>query len=47
MPFEVSGKRTHESIKGSQLVLIKGGPHGVNASHPEPFNKALIGFLGR
>ena len=47
VPFEVSGKRTHESIKGSQLVLIKGGPHGVNASHPEPFNKALIGFLGR
>ena len=47
VPFEVSGKRTHESIKGSQLVLIKGGPHGVNASHPEQFNKELIGFLGR
>ena len=47
VPFEVSGKRTHESIKGSQLALIKGGPHGVNASHPEAFNKALLEFLGR
>ena len=47
VPFEVSGKRTHEAIKGSQLVVIKGGPHGFNASHPEPFNKALIEFLGR
>ena len=47
VPFEVSGKRTHEAIKGSQLALIKGGPHGVNASHPELFNKALIEFLGR
>lgn len=47
VPFEVSGKRTHEVIKGSQLVLIKGGPHGINASHAEQFNKALIEFLGR
>jgi len=47
VPFEVSGKRTHEAIKGSQLALIKGGPHGLNASHSEQFNKALIEFLGR
>jgi pimeloyl-ACP methyl ester carboxylesterase len=47
VPFEVSGKRTHQAITGSQLALIKGGPHGLNASHPEPFNKALIEFLGR
>lgn len=47
VPFEASGKRSHEAIKGSQLVLIKGGPHGVNASHPDAFNKALLEFLGR
>jgi pimeloyl-ACP methyl ester carboxylesterase len=45
VPFEVSGKRTHEAIKGSQLVVIKGGPHGFNATHAEQFNKALIEFL--
>jgi non-heme chloroperoxidase len=47
VPFEVSGKRTHEAVKGSHLVVIKDGPHGINASHAEQFNKALIEFLGR
>jgi pimeloyl-ACP methyl ester carboxylesterase len=47
VPFQASGKRTNEAIKGSQLALIKGGPHGLNLSHAEPFNKALIEFLGR
>ncbi|WP_119071153.1 alpha/beta fold hydrolase [Rubrobacter indicoceani] len=47
VPFEVSGKRSHEAIEGSELVVIEGGPHGVNASHPEEFNKALIEFLGK
>jgi len=45
VPFEVSGKRSHESIDGSQLVLIKGGPHGVNATHADEFNSALTSFL--
>ena len=47
VPFEVSGKRTHEAIAGSELVLVEGGPHGVNATHPEEFNKALLAFLAR
>ena len=47
VPFEASGKRSQEAIKGSQLALIKGGPHGVNASHPDAFNKALLEFAGR
>jgi non-heme chloroperoxidase len=47
VPFEVSGKRTNEAIAGSKVALIKGGPHGVNASHPEEFNSALVEFLGR
>ena len=46
VPFEVSGKRSHELIPGSQLVLINGGPHGVNATHPDEFNHGLIAFLG-
>ncbi|MFC5449212.1 alpha/beta fold hydrolase [Paenibacillus aestuarii] len=43
--LEVSGKLSHEAVKGSELVVIKGGPHGVNATHPDQFNKALIDFL--
>lgn len=46
VPFEVSGKRSHEAIAGSSLVLIEGGPHGVNATHPEQFNRELLSFLG-
>ena len=46
VPFEVSGKRTHESIQGSTLALIEGGPHGLNATHPQEFNQALLDFLG-
>ncbi len=45
VPFEVSGKRTHEALSWSKLALIKGGPHGLNATHPEEFNGALLDFL--
>jgi non-heme chloroperoxidase len=47
VPFEVSGKRSHEAIEGSELALIEGGPHGVNATHPKEFNEALLGFLAK
>ncbi|MEO5580514.1 MAG: alpha/beta hydrolase [Gemmatimonadaceae bacterium] len=45
VPFEVSGKRSHEALANSQLVLIKGGPHGVNVTHADEFNRELISFL--
>jgi non-heme chloroperoxidase len=47
VPFEASGQRSHEAIAGSELVVIKNGPHGINASHPEQFNDALLAFLAR
>lgn len=46
VPFEVSGKRSHETISNSSLELIEGGPHGINATHAEQFNRALLDFLG-
>ncbi len=45
VPFEGSGKRTHEAIPHSQLHVISGGPHGVNVSHTDEFNTALLDFL--
>ncbi len=45
VPIEVSGQRAHEQIAGSQLVVIKGGPHGFNATHAQEFNEALLQFL--
>ena len=47
VPFEASGKRTAATIAGAELVVIKGGPHGINASHADEFNEALLDFLGR
>lgn len=45
VPFEGSGKRTHEAIPHSQLVVIPDAPHGFNASHADEFNAALLSFL--
>jgi pimeloyl-ACP methyl ester carboxylesterase len=45
VPLEGSGRRTHEAIEGSELVVIENGPHGINASHPDEFNRALLDFL--
>ncbi len=45
VPFEGSGKRTHEAIEGSELYLIEGGPHGCNVSHADEFNRVLLDFL--
>jgi len=45
VPFEVSGERSAAAIPGAQVVVIKHGPHGVNVSHAEEFNAALLAFL--
>lgn len=45
VPFEVSGQRSAQTLADSQLVVISGGPHGLNASHPAEFNQALLAFL--
>lgn len=45
VPIEISGQKAHEKIAGSQLVVIKGGPHGLNATHAGEFNGALLQFL--
>jgi non-heme chloroperoxidase len=47
VPFEGSGSRTHEAIAHSELVLLDDAPHGLNVSHAEPFNTALVEFLAR
>ncbi len=46
VPFEVSGKRTAEAVDGARLVVVADGPHGLNVSHAEEFNRALLDFLG-
>jgi non-heme chloroperoxidase len=45
VPLEGSGARTHAMVKDSKLEVIEGGPHGINVSHVDQFNEALISFL--
>jgi pimeloyl-ACP methyl ester carboxylesterase len=45
VPFEGSGQRTHRAVPHSQLVVVKGAPHGLNVSHAKAFNDALLRFL--
>lgn len=47
VPLSVSGQRTHEAIKGSRLVIVPGGPHGLNWTHADEVNRALLEFLGK
>jgi pimeloyl-ACP methyl ester carboxylesterase len=47
VPLEVSGRRTHEAVGGSELVVVKGGPHGINTSHAQEFNDAVVAFLAK
>jgi pimeloyl-ACP methyl ester carboxylesterase len=45
VPIEGSGLRTHRAIAHSKLVRIAGAPHGMNVSHAQEFNAALLAFL--
>jgi len=47
VPFEVSGKRTYETLADSTLVLVEGAPHGFTVTHAEQVNRALLDFLAR
>ena len=45
VPLEVSGRRTQAAVKGSRLVVLKDAPHGLNWTHAEELNRALLDFL--
>jgi pimeloyl-ACP methyl ester carboxylesterase len=47
VPFEGSGRRTHEAISGSQLHVIASAPHGCNVSHADEWNHVVVEFLGK
>lgn len=47
LPIDATGKRTHELVKGSRLLVIEGGPHGLNWTHAEQVNRELLDFLGQ
>jgi non-heme chloroperoxidase len=45
LPFPATGKRLAELVKGSRLVVIKDGPHGLPWTHGEQIAQELLAFL--
>jgi pimeloyl-ACP methyl ester carboxylesterase len=45
LPIAATGKRLPTFVKGSKLVVIEGGPHGITWTHAEQVNRELLGFL--
>jgi len=47
LPIAITGKRTSEAVKGSRLVAVQGGPHGLIWTHAEIVNRELLDFLAQ
>lgn len=47
VPYEGSGRLTHEAVSGSEMHLLRNGPHGCTLSHAEEWNEAVLRFLER
>lgn len=45
VPIAGSGELTHRAVPHSQMVRVSGAPHGLNVSHAQAFNDALLAFL--
>jgi len=45
LPIEVTGNRTQKAVKGSRLLVVEGGPHGLNWTHADKVNPELVAFL--
>ncbi|HAF94895.1 MAG: bromoperoxidase [Elusimicrobia bacterium GWF2_52_66] len=46
LPVAATGIRTHKAVRGSRLVIVEGGPHGLTWTHAEKVNHELVEFLG-
>jgi len=45
LPLSATGQRTNKFVNGSKLVVVQGGPHGLNWTHANQVNQALVEFL--
>lgn len=45
VPIEGSGQRTHRLVPHSELVVVRDAPHGLNVTHTNAFNDALLRFM--
>ncbi len=46
VPIDISGRKSHQLIRGSRFEVLKGAPHGFAATHAVELNKLLLDFIG-
>ncbi|WP_119672154.1 alpha/beta fold hydrolase [Deinococcus sp. RM] len=47
VPLEASGQRVPQYQPNAELHVMKGAPHGLNATRNDEFNKILLDFVAR
>ena len=47
LPLAATATPAHEAITGSRLVVVQGGPHGLNWTHADEVNRELLKFVGQ
>jgi non-heme chloroperoxidase len=45
LPIAATGIHTNKAVKGSRLVVVKDGPHGITWTHADKVNAELVDFL--
>jgi non-heme chloroperoxidase len=45
VPFAVGGQRSAKMIKGAELKVYRGGPHGLMSTHQQQLNADLVDFI--
>jgi len=45
VPIGASAYKTAEFVRGAQLIVYPGAPHGLTATHKEQFNADLLAFM--
>lgn len=47
VPLDISGRKTAESVAGSQAIFYPAAPHGITDTHQDQVNADLLTFLRR
>ncbi len=45
VPIDISGKASAKLIKGAELIVYEGAPHGVTDTHKDRLNQDLLNFI--
>ncbi|HEX2011326.1 MAG TPA: alpha/beta hydrolase [Roseateles sp.] len=45
VPIDISGKASAKLVKGAELIVYAGAPHGITDTHKERLNQDLLNFI--